>query len=234
MIRKTRRKRESCSYSPLCVYVNNTSTYSFIYFHLKFRDCNICFILSTQLNINQTVSVWRCCKGRKKVGWDRILSAGFSLPLPYLLICPKVSLFQSSGLNSLRTVAGILPVCLSGIWKVIVKRGLKWIRDLLSCSVLSPSALPEWWKKARMEVQPRSNSYLGPVTSDSHTVRRAFLAVSITVNGSTNTLRGERGRDEVRMSPQWNCQMMKLYYGQRYERLKLSHQEVWLECRTIW
>lgn len=57
-------------------------------------------------------------------------------------------------------------------------------------------------EKVRTEVQLPRNGYLGPLTPDSHTVRRAFLAVSIPVNGSANTPIGERGRDEVGMSPQ--------------------------------
>lgn len=62
-------------------------------------------------------------EGRKEAGWDRILSAGLSLPVPDLLISPKAVLHFMSQVT--HSVVGILPVCLGGIWKVIAKGVLK-------------------------------------------------------------------------------------------------------------
>lgn len=81
-------------------------------------------------------------EGRKEAGWDRILSAGLSQPVPDLWISPKaVSDFMSQ--VAPQSGRDTSCVCLSGIWKVIARGGLKW--DWRS-AVLSRSDQPEWPK----------------------------------------------------------------------------------------
>lgn len=82
----------------------------------------MCLILSTRLDINQTVS-----EGKKegRLGRNRVCSAppagSRSFDQPQSV---SVSGFRSP--LSPSTVAGVPPVCLSGIRKVIVRGELKW------------------------------------------------------------------------------------------------------------
>lgn len=118
---RTRRKRESSLYSPLCVYTNNTSTFYLIIFILSFG-----IAISHPFKAAQNQPNSKCLKmlQRKK---DRILSAGLSLPFPDPLISPTATQFQipEARTKPTRHSTRRLPVCLTGTCKVTIKWGLK-------------------------------------------------------------------------------------------------------------
>lgn len=97
-------------------------------------------------------------------------------------------------------------------------------------------------QNTHMQMRWRPRCYLEAIMfpsliTVSSTMTKPFLPLSISLNESTNTLRGKLGHDKVRMFQQrsnqqkwWDDEII-LWTG--ISGLRLSHQDAWLEFGTI-